>query len=104
MVVGVSGLSKNERLLLLAMADECSTEYDDFCGPTDAGTCYSFKGLAAMCPALDPSLIRRTVRALARKGFTAYAKGLTNDEGEMRGAGYGITPNGRARAAQADAK
>lgn len=93
-------LSPNERVLLCAMAEGCSTEYDDFCGPDGVGTCYPFKSLAEMCPALHPSLLRRTVRALKRKGLTGYASGLMNEDGELAGAGYGITPNGRGLARQ----
>jgi hypothetical protein len=88
-------LSPNERLLLLAMNEHCSSEYDDFGGKT----CYPFKALAGMCPELEPSLIRRTVRALARKGLTGYEKALMTEDGEMAGAGYGITVEGRKLAA-----
>lgn len=86
-------LSPNELSLLLAMNEHCSTEYEDFGG----FTCYTFKGLARMS-SLDPKLIRRTVRSLARKGLTGYEKGLMNENGEVCGAGYGITKLGRETA------
>lgn len=40
--------------------------------------------------------VRRTVRALARKGMLKYLKGLWTDDGEMAGAGYGPTDLGWA--------
>lgn len=83
-------LSHNEQILLIGMAENCSSEYDDFGG----FTAYSFKGLARMS-SLDPKLIRRTVRSLARKQLTGYAKGLMNEDGDLCGAGYGITAEGR---------
>lgn len=39
--------------------------------------------------------IRRTVRALARKGTVRYERGLWTDEGEPAGSGYGVTPLGQ---------
>jgi hypothetical protein len=90
-------LSPNERTLLVAMSIGCSTEYDDWCGANGVGMCYTFKGLADMCPDLHPGAIRRTVRALKRKGFAGYANGLMNEDGEVAGAGYGITRAGRER-------
>jgi Mn-dependent DtxR family transcriptional regulator len=38
--------------------------------------------------------VRRFVRALARKGLVQYGRGLWSDEGDMRGAGYGLTTAG----------
>lgn len=49
---------------------------------------------------LDRQTVRRIVRALARKGFAEYWRGLWNDEGPA-GAGYCITPAGRRRWARA---
>jgi hypothetical protein len=86
-------LSDNERKLLLAMNEHCSAEYDAFGGKA----CYSFKALASFCPDVP---IRRTVRALARKNLTGYERGLTNEDGDMMGAGYGITQYGRSVARQ----
>jgi hypothetical protein len=43
---------------------------------------------------LAPHLVRRSVRHIARKGLAEYAKGLTNDDGELRGAGYRLTDAG----------
>lgn len=44
---------------------------------------------------LDRRTVRRNVRALARKGLAEFHKGLWNDDGEPRGAGYCITPEGQ---------
>lgn len=40
--------------------------------------------------------VRRAVRGLARKGLTEYARFTWTDDGEAYGAGYRITPLGRA--------
>lgn len=88
-------LSANERALLLAMNEHCSTEYEDFGGKC----CYSFASLAEMCPALPARMIRRTVRSLARKGLTGFERGLMNEDGGLAGAGYGIERAGRDLAA-----
>lgn len=48
---------------------------------------------------LDHSATRRAVRALARKGFLEYIRGLFDEsDGLLVGSGYGLTPAGRARA------
>ena len=54
--------------------------------------CLSFKGIAQRSE-LELKHVRRTVRALARKGFALYVKGLWDDEGP-RGAGYCCTHDG----------
>jgi len=46
--------------------------------------------------------IRLDVRRMARKGLTQYGNGLWTDEGELAGAGYAITPAGRAALAQSE--
>lgn len=55
----------------------------------------SFKAIADRCD-LPSYLIRRTVREMARKGITQYARGCWTDSGEVYGSGYGLTKNGRA--------
>jgi DNA-binding IclR family transcriptional regulator len=42
--------------------------------------------------------VRRSVRALARKGLAEYGKGLWTEDGELAGAGYRATAAGRAAA------
>ena len=44
---------------------------------------------------LDRKTVRRNVRALARKGLAEYFRGLCTENGEMAGAGYCITREGR---------
>jgi hypothetical protein len=39
--------------------------------------------------------VRRSIRALARKGMAEFHKGLTTEDGDMAGAGYCVTPFGR---------
>lgn len=41
-------------------------------------------------------LVRRTVRAMARKGFTRFCFGCWTDDGTPAGSGYGLTDKGRA--------
>lgn len=76
-------LSETEEKLLTAMAEH--TSEDERYMP--------FKGLAGIS-GLPLKKIRRTVRALARKGLTRYEKGLWSDDGEPAGAGYACTEKG----------
>jgi Mn-dependent DtxR family transcriptional regulator len=59
----------------------------------------NFKAIARRSK-LDPSYVRRSVRALARKGLAEYGKGLWTDEGELAGSGYRATAAGRAAASK----
>lgn len=43
---------------------------------------------------LPRALVRRACRSLKRKGLVEYSNGLTNEDGEFRGAGYAITKEG----------
>lgn len=43
---------------------------------------------------LDRKTVRKAIRALARKGFAEYEKGLCDYDGEFRGAGYRPTETG----------
>ena len=43
----------------------------------------------------DRRLVRRHVRALARKGFAEYFRGLCTEDGDFAGAGYCITKAGQ---------
>ena len=61
--------------------------------PDDYGFC-SFKSIAAQSGVASCD-IRRVTRLLKRKGFTEFASGLWNDDGEPRGSGYSITAAGR---------
>jgi DNA-binding Lrp family transcriptional regulator len=57
----------------------------------------NFKAIARRS-GLDPSHVRRSVRALARKGLAEYRSGLWTEDGEMAGAGYRATAVGRCAA------
>jgi hypothetical protein len=78
-------MSPNEMKVLGALA-EAYSDYEDFCF-------LSFAGIAARSD-IDPKLIRRTVRSLARKGLAKYGRGLWTDDGEMAGSGYACTKEG----------
>lgn len=48
---------------------------------------------------MNKSQVRRSVRALARKGFVEYMRGLFDEcDGNLVGSGYGLTAAGIARA------
>jgi hypothetical protein len=79
-------LTANEREALRGLVGTHPTEYFR-----------TFKGVANNCD-LPAYLIRRTVRALSRKGLAVYSKGLWTDDGEPAGAGYALTDEGRALA------
>lgn len=85
-------VSERERVLLVSMADSYEDE--------------SYFNFAALSHRTGVELqhIRRTVRALARKGLAVYGKGLWTGDGEMAGAGYSITKAGRELAAELLAK
>jgi hypothetical protein len=76
-------LSKNEA--------ECLTAWSNTVEEWDV---LSFKLIGEQCT-LDKTLIRRTVRALARKGYTVFVRGCMNDEGMVCGSGYALTAKGR---------
>jgi len=57
--------------------------------------CLTFNAIARRS-GVDRRLVRRGIRALARKGVTEYHRGLWTDEGEPAGSGYGLTPLGWA--------
>lgn len=80
-------MSPNEMKALKALA-EAYSEYEEFCF-------LNFKGIAARS-GLEPRLVRRTVRSLARKGLAQYGKGLWTSDGELAGSGYCCTKAGYA--------
>lgn len=82
-------MTPDQTKVLKAFAQLCEEHGDDYYW------CFSTIGAAA---GLDRRRVRLAVRALARKGLARYAKGLTNDDGEMAGAGYAVTPAGNAAA------
>lgn len=66
---------------------------------TGLDACLSFEGIRQRLRGesgreLDRSRVRRSCRALARKGLAEYHCGLWNDEGEPAGAGYCVSKAG----------
>lgn len=59
----------------------------------EEGACIRMKGLAE-AEALTYSQVRRAVRALARKGYAEFHRGLMDDEGKVAGSGYAVTEKG----------
>lgn len=55
----------------------------------------TFKGVSVRS-GLPLHQVRRTVRALARKGMAQYMRGLMTEDGELAGAGYCCTADGAA--------
>ncbi len=85
-------LSPTEYLVLLSF-DDCDEERGFF----------SFSGISERS-GVELRKIRRTARALARKGHLQYARVLWNEDGEMRGSGYGLTRAGREHLSALKAK
>lgn len=84
-------LSKTESAVFAAW-NECDEDFG-----------YLSFGAVAEKSGVEHHKIRRAVRAIARKGLLQFARGLTNDDGEFYGAGYGLTAQGKAyRAAVLD--
>ncbi|WGG61901.1 hypothetical protein [Brucella intermedia] len=79
-------LPHHERVLIAL--DGCTEPYGEFCA--------NFKRIAQVANLEDIPEVRRIVRALARKGFAEFWRGLVTDDGDFAGAGYCITPAGRA--------
>jgi hypothetical protein len=76
-------MSPNETKALTALAERYSEDFGYL----------RFATIAAES-GLDPSLVRRTVRSLARKGLAEYSNGLWTDDGTPAGAGYRATKAG----------
>ena len=56
--------------------------------------CATFASIVAST-GMDRKTVRRHVRALARKGLAEYYRGLWDEDGNPRGAGYCITEAGQ---------
>ena len=78
-------LPHHERIIIAL--EECTAPYGEFCA--------NFKRIAQVANMEDISEVRRIARALARKGFAEFWRGLITDDGDFAGAGYCITPAGR---------
>ena len=84
-------LTQDEQAALIALGQETrpSEEYRSFAGIAQALEIYGLDW--------DRARIRRACRSLARKGLAEYMRGLWTEDGEMAGAGYGITKAGVER-------
>ncbi len=74
-------------------AGKCLDALDGLTRP-DGEMCVPFKPIMSATE-LDRKTVRRTVRALARKGLAEYFRGLWSEDGQPAGAGYCITRAGR---------
>ena len=75
-------MTENEKKVLYAFVSVYDEDYY-----------MNFKSIAN-AGEIDYRLVRRTVRAMARKGLTEFGKGLWTEDGEMAGAGYRLTKKG----------
>lgn len=78
---------------VLRALDETTAPFGEYCA--------HFKTICAAAEMPDVRLVRRITRHLARKGFAQYHRALWTEDGDMAGAGYCITPEGRAALSQA---
>jgi hypothetical protein len=64
----------------------------------DGGEEMGYFAFAALCSktGLPRKLVRRSCRALAKKGWSQYGRGLWCEDGNPGGSGYAITQAGRA--------
>lgn len=74
---------------LTALETQCLTAFVGL----DEAQFLSFKRIASRS-GIGRELVRPVVRACARKGLLEYARGLFNDDGDVAGAGYGLTAKG----------
>ena len=74
-------------------AKKCLAALNELTMP-DGKICMPFAPIMAHTE-LDRKIVRRNIRALARKGLAEYFRGLTTEDGEIAGAGYCITKAGR---------
>jgi predicted transcriptional regulator len=75
-------------------AKNCLDALDSMTAP-DGDMCVPFAPIMSTT-GLDRKHVRRCIRGLARKGLAEYFRGLFTEDGEMAGAGYCITREGRA--------
>lgn len=67
----------------------CACDADD----SESGFCINAKRLVQV--GYHVELARGALRALVARGFVKHQRGLFNDDGNVAGSGYGITPAGR---------
>lgn len=80
-------LSPNEHRVLMAWSSGCVD-------PLNEEWVYSFKTIGEHAQNVPQHGIRRTVRALARKGLLKLATGFDEDRGLIAGRGYMLTYEG----------
>ena len=66
------------------------------CDVPHPGWCMGLRGLGVRAMGLPDEVIRAIVRDLRACGLAEYHKGLWTEDGMPGGAGYAITPLGRA--------
>ena len=77
-------ISERETKVLEVLADYFDAE----------GNCLYFKTIGKLS-GIEPDLVRRVTRSLARKGLAEYVRGLFDDEGMVAGSGYCCTRLGK---------
>lgn len=85
---GKISLSERERKCLVDLVEAGGDE--DY---WEEGHCYYFRTIAKDT-GLTEQQVRRSVRALARKGLAEHTRGLIDDDGMMAGSGYCATELG----------
>lgn len=78
-------VSEREKLALMALYETYSDYGDE--------QCIYFRTIAERS-GLPLDKVRRTVRALARKGLAVYERGLFDDDGMVAGSGYRCSEEG----------
>ena len=84
-------LTHREQIVLVAMADHLP---QDYAAPFKNINTYVRNSYPDSGSACETWNIRRTVRALSRKGMTHLVRGLMSDDGYLMGSGYGVTNEG----------
>ena len=91
-------MTATQTITLSAMQTKCLVALADLSLP-NGEYCLSFYPIE-QATEMSRTDVRRSVRALFRKGLAAFHKGLCTEDGEFAGAGYCITVAGRIRAEQ----
>lgn len=76
-------LSENQLKVLKCLNESYNSDYN----------CHRFSYTASET-GLDVRTVRLATRALARKGFAEYMRGLFDDDGQVAGSGYCCTDKG----------
>lgn len=79
-------VSARELKVLVVLESHFTNEFDDW-------RAVYFRTIARES-GIEPHLVRRVVRSLARKALARYERGLMNEDGGTAGAGYRCTQAG----------